>query len=278
MIYKWIRYCIVFLLMLILKPISYGQNDSLFKVLGTIKYPVASFEVGNLGELYIIDTDNQLKKLNENGDSVGVFNQVTRYGKLGYVIAQNPWKTLLFYDNFSTIVLLDKYLKVLGSINLRAKNLLGVKAITSSYDNQIWLFDERESKLKKIDDNGKTLLETVDFRTLFKEAPTPTRIIDHEGFVYLLDPQKGLYIFDYYGSLKSRLPYMGWNTFTVIGKSIYGFDSTTLFKYTPPLPQAEKYFLPEKLKNPTSIKLTQQKLYLLKDQQLSIYSLQSLTL
>ena len=277
MTFQWIRYSTVFLLMWILMPVSYGQDDSLFKVVSTIKYPVTSFEVGNLGELYILDSDNQLKKLNENGDSVGVFNQVTRYGKLSYVIAQNPWKTLLFYDNFSTIVLLDKYLKVLGSINLRARNILGVKAITSSYDNQIWLFDERESKLKKIDDNGNTLLETVDFRTLFKEAPTPAKIIDHEGYVYLLDTVKGLYIFDYYGSLKSRLPYTGWKTFEVIGKSVYGFNSTTLFKYTPPLPQVEEHLLPEKIKNPRSIKLTQQKIYVLKDQQLSIYSLQSLT-
>lgn len=277
MTYKWIRYYIVFLLMLTIKPISYGQDDSLFKVLKTIPYPITSFEVGNLGELYIIDTDNQLKKLNENGDSVGVFNQVTRYGKLTYVVAQNPWKTLLFYHNFSTILLLDKYLKVLGSINLRAKNLLGVKAITSSYDNHIWLFDERESKLKKIDDNGNVLLETVDFRTLFEETPSPAKIIDHEGFVYLLDPQKGLYIFDYYGSIKSRLPYIGWKTFAVIGKSIYGFDSTTLFKYTPPLPQAEEYILPGELKNPTSLKLTRQKIYLLKNHQLRIYSFQSLT-
>ena len=266
----------IWMMLLAVKPASYAQNDSLFKVLTTINYPVSSFDVGSSGELYIIDTQGQLKKFNEKGDSVGVFNQVTRYGKLGYVVARNPWKTLLFYDNFSTIVMLDKYMKVLGSINLRAKNLLGVKAITASYDNQIWLFDERESKLKKIDDTGNTLSETVDFRTLFTEVPTPAKIIDHEGFVYLLDPKKGLYIFDYYGSLQSSLPYTGWKTFAVIGKSVYGFDSASLYKYTPPLPQTEVYTLPEKLKNPTSLKLTQQKIYLLKDQQLNIYSLQSI--
>src|SRR4051812_22073554 len=97
----------------------YAQADSvLFKFQNSIPYPITSFTVNNLGEIYIINTSNQLKKLDDKGDSVGVFNQVTKYGKLTYVEAQNPFKTILFYQNFATIVLLDKYLNVLTSINL----------------------------------------------------------------------------------------------------------------------------------------------------------------
>src|ERR1043166_9331921 len=90
----------------------YAQDDSLFRFLKKIEYPISSFTVDNLGELYIINTNNQLKKYNEKGDSVGVFNQVTKFGKLTYVEAQNPWKAILFYQNYLTIVLLDKYLNV----------------------------------------------------------------------------------------------------------------------------------------------------------------------
>ncbi len=102
------------------------SQSSPFKFQKVINYPIVSFAVNNLGELYFINTNNQLKKLNEKGDSVGVFNQVTKYGKLSYVDAQNPWKTILFYENFSTIVLLDKYLNVVTNINLRRQNIFGV--------------------------------------------------------------------------------------------------------------------------------------------------------
>src|SRR5438093_1488362 len=78
---------------------SFAQADSiLFKFQNSIPYPIESFTVNNLGEFYIINTSNQLKKLNDKGDSIGVFNQVTKYGKLSYVEAQNPWKTILFYE------------------------------------------------------------------------------------------------------------------------------------------------------------------------------------
>ncbi len=252
----------------------YAQDDSLFRFLKKIEYPISSFTVDNLGELYIINTDNQLKKYNEKGDSVGVFNQVTKYGKLTYVEAQNPWKAILFYKNYSTIVLLDKYLNVLTNINLRSQNIFNVQAVTTSYDNNIWLYDEQENKLKKIDDAGNKIFESVDFRLLFDSIPTPQKIMDADGFVYLYDREKGLYIFDYYGSFKSKLPFLNWTDVAVIDKSIYGFDKNNLYRYTPPLPDVKKYALSEALRNNTSLKVNNHRIYILKNQQLEIYSLQ----
>ena len=269
------RYSLIFFIFfLAYMPNAKAQDDSLFRFLKKIEYPISSFTVDNLGELYVINTDNQLKKFNEKGDSIGVFNQVTKYGKLSYVEAQNPWKAILFYENFSTIVLLDKYLNVLGSINLRNQNIFRVKAVTASYDNNIWLYDEQDNKLKKIDDNGNLISESVDFRLLFDSVPSPQKIIDHDGFVYLYDPQKGIYVFDYYGSFKNKLTFLHWTDFSVIGKTIYGFDKENLYKYTPPLPDIAKYKLPVALQNNNSIKLANHKMYILKNQQLEIYSLQ----
>ncbi|MEO9144135.1 MAG: hypothetical protein ABI237_01135 [Ginsengibacter sp.] len=254
-------------------PLCRAQDDSSFVLLKTISFPVSSFAVDNIGELYIITPDNQLKKYNEKGDSVGVFNQVTKYGKLAYVNAQNPWKAILFYQNFSTIVLLDKYLNVLTAIDLKKKNIFGVQAVATSYDNNIWLYDEQENKLKKIDDNGNTLSETVDFRLLFDSAPNPQKIIDRDGFVYLYDPQKGVYIFDYYGSFKSKLTFLHWADIEVIGKNIYGFDKENLYKYTQPLPDYTTYPLPAPLEDAHSLKFSNHKMYILKNNQLAIYSL-----
>lgn len=270
------KYFRLFLLVAILftRSILYAQDDSLFRFLKKIEYPISSFTVDNLGELYIINIDNQLKKYNEKGDSVGVFNQVTKYGKLSYVEAKNPWKAILFYQNYLTIVLLDKYLNVLTNINLRNQDIFRVKAVTTSYDNNIWLFDEQDNKLKKIDDNGNNLFETVDFRLLFDSVPTPQKIIDYDGFVYLYDPEKGLYTFDYYGSFKNRLSFLHWTDIEIIDKQIYGFDKDHLYRYSPPLPDVKKYDLPPSLQNNNSIKVGNHRIYILKNQQLEIYSLQ----
>ena len=251
-----------------------ANQDTSFRFQKAINYPIVSFAANNLGELYIINTNNQLKKLNERGDSVGVFNQVTKYGKLSYVDAQNPWKTILFYENFSTIVLLDKYLNVLTNINLRKQNIFGVKTVAASYDNNIWLFDEQENKLKKIDDAGKVLMETVDFRLIFDSVPSPVQIVDRDGFVYLYDPKKGVYVFDYYGSFKNKIPFLNWKGITVIEKNLYGFDDRNLYSYSLGSLNLKKYLLPSAFKNYTSLKVGTNKIYFLKDNTLQIYSLQ----
>ncbi|MEI9933652.1 MAG: hypothetical protein WDM71_02100 [Ferruginibacter sp.] len=117
------------------------------------------------------------------------------YGQLFSIDASNPLKTLLYYKDFSSVVELDRLLAVLNTVDLRKQNIISVRVITTSYDNNIWLFDEGDRKLKKIDDAGNELSETIDLSSVFDSIPSPVKIIDKDGFVYLYDPHKGFYIF-----------------------------------------------------------------------------------
>lgn len=249
-----------------------AQMDTTFKLVGVIKWNIASFEVNNLGEIYLINSDNQLMKLDNKGDSVGVFNEVTKYGRLSYIDAHNPWRTLLYYKDFLTIALLDKYLNVIGSIKLPQVNIFRAAAMATSYDNNIWVYDEQDNKLKKIDQSGTQLTETTDFSLLFDSLPSPSRIRDNDGFVYLYDPRKGVYVFDYYGSFKNRLTFLHWKDIAVNGKYIYGFDDKYFYRYTGLL-NLEKYVLPDDMRSSQSIKLANGNIYVLKDNCIYIYTL-----
>jgi hypothetical protein len=90
-----------------------------------------------------------------------------------------------------------------STIDLRKQDIFQVEAVCLSYDNKIWLYDEFEHKLKKIDEDGKLLFATTDFRQLFDEAFSFTSICDQDGYLYLYDKNKGVYVFDYYGTLKN---------------------------------------------------------------------------
>jgi len=260
------------ILSLILAGNLFAQKDTSFRLLKSVKYNIVSFAVNNLGEIYLINADNQLKKLNEKGDSVGVFNEITKYGKLSYIDAQNPWRTLLYYGNFYNLVLLDKYLNVVGSIKLPQKNIFRAKAISTSYDNNIWVYDEQDYKLKKIDESGKLISATTDFRLLFDSLPSPTEIIDRDGFVYLYDPLKGLYVFDYYGLFKNRLTFLNWKDIVIVGKTIYGFDDKNYYSYSLGSLNLQQYPLPPFFKDGTSIKLGNNRIYVLKDNIINIYT------
>src|SRR5688572_31017698 len=165
--------------------VSNAQSDSLFVPYKKIKGDIAAFTADNFDNIYLLNSSDQLKKIAANGDSVGVFNNVRRYGKVAQIDVSNPMRVLLFYKDFATVVVLDRLLSNRSTIDLRKQDIFQVEAVCLSYDNNIWLYDEFEHKLKKIDENGKLLFATSDFRQLFGEAFSFTSIFDQDGFLYL---------------------------------------------------------------------------------------------
>jgi len=216
--------------------VSFGQKDSTLKVtfLKIIATEVRDFTTDNLGNIYVLTATNQIKKVNEKGDSLAVYNNVKRYGKIFSIDAGNPLKVLVYFKDFSTIVVLDRLLNVRNTIDLRKLNILQVRAITSSYDNNIWLYDEMDSKIKKIDDNARVLLESNDFRQVFETVPSPVEMYDRDGQLYLYDPKKGLLVFDYYGAQKNNFPLNQLMDLQVIDKNtITARDSSRIILFKP---------------------------------------------
>ena len=249
---------------------GFAQTDS-FRLLKTIKSDIVGFTVDNLDNIYLVSSSNQVKKLNANGDSVAVFNDVKKYGQATLIDVSNPLKVLLYYRDFATIVVLDRFLSLRNTIDLRRQNILQVKAVGQAYDNKIWVFDEVENKLKKIDEEGKTLLETSDFRLLLGESASPQKIFDEDKYVYLYDSAQGIYVFDYYGAMKNRINITGWQNFKLAGKYIYGSRGDSLFRYDTNTFQLDKWKLPVQLTNIRAFNFSATRLYALKKEGLEIY-------
>ena len=265
---------ILFCLCLSISVAIEAQSDSVFQFIRTIKGDFSYFNVDNLDNIYLLfSNSNQLKKISATGDSVAVFNDVKRYGNPSYIDVTNPFKTLLYYTNYSTVVMLDRLLSARNTINFRSKNIFAVKSITLSYDNNIWLFDEQDFKLKKIDEEGRVLLETTEWRMLFDTVPSPVQLIDGNNFVYLYDPEKGFYIFDYYGSFKNRLTFLNWTHVEINGNILYGFSNNILYSYQLKSLTIKEYRLPGFFGKFTSIKAMNGKVYLLNEKGIDIYQI-----
>lgn len=251
---------------------AFAQKDSSLQFIKFIPGVFSYFTVDNLDNIYLLNNNNQLKKININGDSAGVFNDVRRFGSLTSIDASNPLKVLLYYKDFSTVAVLDRFLNVLNTIDFRKQGIFNVTSITTSYDNNAWIFDEGDNKLKKIDDNGTVLTETIDLRILLDSVPSPAQIIDRDGYVYLYDPEKGFYIFDYYGTFKNRIPFLHWSNVDVFSKDLYGFNQSTLCKYKTGSLNLVEYTLPQVFSSSLQVKASNNKVYVLKPEGLLIFS------
>ncbi len=246
--------------------IGNAQNDTTFHFVRKICGDIVAFTVDNLDNIYILNSRNQIKKLNSNGDSVAIYNDVRKYGIATLMDVSNPLKTLLFYKDFATVVSLDRFLNVVNAIDLRRSNVLQAKAISQSYDNKLWVYDELENKLKKIDESGKLLLETPDFRLLFDVLPQPQKIFDENRFVYLYDSAYGVNVFDYYGALRNNIMIQHWQNFKVVGNYIFGSKNDTLYRYNINSTYFDEWKMPKEIADSKSFNFTNSRLYALRPQ------------
>lgn len=241
------------------------------KIVGNYK----DVEVDNLGNIYLTSSNNDVVKLNSNLDSVASFNNTKRFGNIGLLDATNPFKILVFYKDFSNIVVLDRFFNTINTIDLRKQNLQQISTIATSYDNKIWLFDEIDNKLKKIDDNGNLLTETVDFRILFDTAFIPTQIIDDNGKIYLANNTSTIAIFDYYGAMKNKYNNIpSYKNLQVVSNQLLFINQSRIDYFNHSLQSFSINIFNKNLINATKILLQSNTLFCLTQEGLAVFTIQ----
>lgn len=249
-----------------------AQENAGFTLSRTVPGEWADFTVDNLGNMYLLSIDNRLKKVGPEGDSLAVFNDVQRYGKISYVDATNPLKLLVYYRDFTMILELDRFLNIINTIDLRNLSILQAKAIGLAYDNNIWVYDELDTRLKRIGDDGSLVDQTNDFHQLFDSLPDPTAICDQGGLVYLYDPIRGVYVFDHYGTLKTHMPLPGWLDFSVVDKIMLGRDQQKFYRYQLGTLDMREEKIPPAYAGALKIRIMPGPIYVLKSTGLEVYT------
>lgn len=253
-----------------------ANGDSTFRLTlqKTIPGVYINFYTDNLGNIFLVSETNQIKKLNADLDSVGVFNDVRRYGNIYSLDVSNPLKMIVYYKDFTTVLVLDRFLNIRNTIDLRKYGILQARVVALSYDNNYWIFDELDNTIKKIDDNGNVLLQSSDFRILFQEQYAPSYIIDSNGQLYLYDEKKGWLIFDYYGTYKQHIDAPNRSDVQMAGNQIISRDSAQFYYYNPKAFNEIKISAPQ-INLPSTVKVQQtlNKIFVLQKDGLSVYTI-----
>jgi hypothetical protein len=254
------------------------QNDSTvfqqkFKLEQSIEGSFNLFNVDAIGNIYLITPTDQLKKIKPDGTLVAVYNDVKRFGKISAIDVQNPLKLLIYYKNYSAIIMLDKLLSFRNQIELKPLQFFDVNAVANTYDNNIWIYDEQNFKVKKLDDKGLLLLEFADLRTLFDIGPTAEKLIDDDNQLYLIDQEQGVFIFDYYGAFSRLIPIKDLSDITIEKNYLIGFKDKIMEVVQLKNLTSTKYALPVLSEKIKSLKFINNKLYILTQTGLNIYRL-----
>ncbi len=251
-LYKSLSFIII-----VCMALSFTTDDGL-KTLFTIKAKADFFTTDNLGNTYLIKGD-EIKKYSQTGDLLKIFSNNTT-GKIASLDATNPLRILLFYKDFATILILDDLLSQNGDpMNLLDYGLEQSDLICNSFNNGIWFFNRQNMELVRLDETFKPVVNTGNLNRLLHTDLKPNFMIEHNGFIYLNNPDEGILAFDIYGTYFKTIPVKGLQHFQVKDNILFYYSDGILKSYNiKDLSQKELAF-----KNVTDVRIEKENYFLL---------------
>jgi len=202
---------------------------SSFTLINTYDTKANSIAIDNFGSFYSA-ANNSVLKFSNDGKFLYRYEEF-KYGKIGMLDVNNPMKILVFYPDFMTVVIVDRFLAPINTYNFFELGYQNISAVASSTDGRIWFYDNIEFKLKKIDEGGKIFRESQPLNVVLEQAPNPNFMMERDNKVYVNDPAIGILVFDIFGSYEKTIPVKGLTKFQILQDQIVYFDNRQLNSY-----------------------------------------------
>lgn len=253
--------------LLVLLSAFQGKDYQLVKTY-TVKADMMTAD--KFGAAYILNNTNELIKVAPDNDRILKYS-LLRYGRPTNVDASNPLKVLLFYKDFSTIVLLDNNLAEKSVLKLQEKSFFQVSSACTSLDNKVWIYDALNYKLTKLDERLNIVLQSEDFGLLFNENLIPTFMREANEHLYVSVPSHGILVFDLFGAYIKTLPLKHVESFQVIKDQLVYFEDGKLMGFNTRSLQTGQIALPQ-LSNILKVQILEDKLLVLLNDRLNLYA------
>lgn len=163
-------------------------------------------------QLITIDNINNLFYIKNNTFYKKKLSDILSYTnlQLGNIYSANAFNRLkinLFYKDFNTIIILDNRLAEIFKIDFNAiQPYKNVTRVSTGHDNTLWVFNQDSQQLELYDYKNNI--------TRAKTLPLQSTILDlksNYNYCFLLT-QEHLYIYNYFGSLISKIKNTGYSS------------------------------------------------------------------
>ena len=163
-----------------------------------------------IGQLYHWSFGNQIEKVysvNQLGQADTIhyryFNP--RLGRLSSVDFTNPIRPLLFYKDAQTVILLNRNLVEIRSINLLDFGFPAIDAVAYATNEGFWIYNSNLQKLVQIDRNGKVLFESTELSQVFNQAIRAEQLVANAQQIAMRTQMNRLLLFGPFGAYRTEL-------------------------------------------------------------------------
>lgn len=202
----------ILIILIISSLVLFGQPKK-FLLKGT------TFTTDQFGNYYDIN-NVEIKKFDINGDLQYTYSN-NLLGKIASVDVSSPLKIIVYFRDFTKILILDNTLSPTSSIiDLTQLNLEETSLVCRSYNNGIWYYNPLRFELVRKNQDLTTSNTSSNLSNLLNKNIQPNFLVEHNNNIYLNDPKNGILVFDNFGTYLKTIPIFGLTTFQVKEKFI----------------------------------------------------------
>ena len=194
-------------------------TESLSAQVKNIEFKGEWLTTDQLGYYYEV-SDTDIKKYSEKGVlDCSYSNNVL--GVIANVDVSNPQKILVYFRDFTKIIILDNTLSPTSDvIDLTDLELDETTLVCRSYNSGTWYYDPVQFQLIRKDQELITTNTSGNIANLLNKNIQANFLVENNNRVYLNDKALGVLVFDNYGTYLKTLPIVGLTSFQVKEKQL----------------------------------------------------------
>jgi hypothetical protein len=200
---------------------SYGQVHPTFSLLFNVEIKGANqWSIDRRGQFYIADAKGNIWQYSPQGQFQVNYSPV-RQGSIHTLEAWSTQNPFAFYQDYQDFLLFDRFLVPLKDRPSPISDFGFVRVATVSGDNHLWIVDDMDLSLKKIDPatGRSTIISPLNLLTDAQEF-TFSFIREYQNKVFLVAPSIGILLFDNMGNYE--------RTISIVGVDWIGLEGNTL--------------------------------------------------
>jgi hypothetical protein len=185
-------YFLSFAVIFFVTKLATGQNLVKTKEFESINNFI---ETDPLGFIYSVD-EQEIIKHDAKGKILSRFS-TRNYGNITSVDVSNPLKIILFFKDFSAMLILDNMLNPSGDI-IALENLGIPRAggVCRAFDNGFWIFDTDKIQLQRFSNGSEVISQSGNLNQLISNPIKLKDMKEANNKVYLLNQDSCLFQFD----------------------------------------------------------------------------------
>jgi hypothetical protein len=207
---------ILLILLLLISFVSLAQKKiKTIEISDTIVYAT----VDRPGDIYIVTKEGQIQKFDKDGKLIVVYRHK---GAPTLFDPRDGAKLFAYYRNHQQYDYYNPSFDMVTSYRIDSAFAIDPWIIAPSGEKKLWLLDNADHSLKKINPvDAEVEVEIVIDAALIEDATAFTAIREYQNFVFLLNPKKGILVFNTLGKHIKTIPAKGITTFNFLGQELY---------------------------------------------------------